>query len=101
LRAFAPASVASIPINGFVNSMQFISVPSGTVQSSSWSTTVAEGTEDSADSRGKVAGDKQDLLLVAAVSQEPRLGRWMRLKEGVKNGALIVHLTQGAATTAA
>ena len=34
----------------------------------------------------------REIVLVAAIGQEPRLGRWIRLKEGVKNGALVVHL---------
>ena len=38
------------------------------------------------------SGKRKEILLVAAVGQEPRLGRWMRVKNGVKNGALIVHL---------
>lgn len=73
LRSFAPASISSIPINGFVNSMQFISLDSGSI--------------DLAEPSGK-----QDIILAAAVSQEPRLGRWMRQRDSVKNGALVVHL---------
>ncbi|RXK39181.1 ribosomal RNA-processing protein 9 [Tremella mesenterica] len=34
---------------------------------------------------------EKEIVLVAAISQEPRLGRWIRLKD-VKNGALVVML---------
>jgi hypothetical protein len=34
----------------------------------------------------------QTIVLAAAVSQEPRLGRWMRIKEGVRNGLLVAAL---------
>jgi ribosomal RNA-processing protein 9 len=37
-----------------------------------------------------------DLLLVAALSKEPRLGRWSRVAgDGTKNGTLIVKLVRG------
>lgn len=80
LRSFSPAGIASIPVAGFINSMQFISLPAGSIDSSSWSDTTT------------ASKSKQDIVLVAAVSQEPRLGRWIRNKEA-KNGALVIHLT--------
>lgn len=40
-----------------------------------------------------------DLLLVAALSKEPRLGRWSRVTgDGTRNGTLIVQLKKGDAT---
>jgi hypothetical protein len=41
---------------------------------------------------------KTTLLLVASVSQEPRLGRWMKLGKdlGVRNGVVIAHLEEGS-----
>lgn len=41
---------------------------------------------------GKEDKDKKEILLVAAVAQEPRLGRWITKKEGAKNGVFVVHL---------
>lgn len=76
LKSFSP--LFDIPARGFVNSLQISSVPAADV---------AEGFE----ARGKQVG-KQAHVLVAAMAQEPRLGRWHRVHEA-KNGTLLAHLT--------
>lgn len=45
--------------------------------------------------KGKSAKGKMEILLVAAVAQEPGLGRWMSIKKGVKSGAFVAHLKFG------
>lgn len=57
------AQVAQIPVNGVVNSLQIKTVSPG-----------------------------NRTLLVIGVGQELRLGRWLRLKKGVKNGSKLVEL---------
>ncbi len=41
---------------------------------------------------GNKAKQAPDFLLVAAVAREPRLGRWMSVNKGVRDGTLLVHL---------
>ena len=41
---------------------------------------------------GKEDKEKRVILLVAAVAQDPRLGRWITKKEGAKNGVLVAHV---------
>lgn len=81
-RSFKPAAVHSIPIHGFINSLQLLSVPPSSIEGTEWQEPVK-------DINGTA---KTEILLVAAVSQEPRLGRWMTMKKGVKNGVLVAHL---------
>ena len=107
LRSFAPASVESIPAAGVVNSISILSLPSGSVESSSWrggedSALPLEGLEPSPDADGaeatgeegaeKVKKAKNDIVLAAALGQEPRLGRWIKRKDNIKNKALIAHI---------
>ncbi|ORY21246.1 WD40-repeat-containing domain protein [Naematelia encephala] len=88
-RSFKPASVHEIHVAGFVNALEILSVPSTSMDSSSWTqSSVSDAPEDTEGS----AKSKTEILLVAAVSQEPRLGRWMRIKDGVKNGAFAAHI---------
>lgn len=69
MRSFT--QVLSLPINGFVNSLQILSLPPK-------ATPLA-------------TSEKNQIILVAAVSQEPRLGRWMTTKDA-KNGVFVAHL---------
>lgn len=80
---------------GFVNSLQFISLSSGGIDTSgaNWQSTTLADQNASEDNAVISSGDKEEYVLVGAISQEPRLGRWMRHKEGVKNGAVVVHLS--------
>lgn len=77
LRSFS--QLLTLPIDGFINALQILSLPAGTTP------------------LGAVAGagaetdDKSQIILTAAVSQEPRLGRWLTQKD-VKNGILVAVL---------
>lgn len=70
LKAFS--KLTEIEAKGFVNSLQIIQAPSGAIR------------ED---------GEKGDeLVLVAATGQEPRMGRWSKLpSSAAKNASVITH----------
>jgi ribosomal RNA-processing protein 9 len=87
-RSFSPANTHTIEIPGFINALHFLSLPSSSNDSTSWDGT-PKATETESEEKFE---EKQKLVLVAAVAQEPRLGRWIRLKDGVRNGAFLVHL---------
>jgi len=96
LRSFSPASTHSIPVAGVVNALQILSLSATSVDSTTWQSSPKEipapivpdeDTEPAPPTRAR-----REILLVAAVGQEPRLGRWMRIKDGVRNGAAIAHL---------
>lgn len=106
LKNFSP--LHDIPALGFVNSLQLTAVNAGIIDSNQWNKEKASTIEDApedvdVDMQSEVAAPvatrsrakpDPDYLLVAALSKEPRLGRWMDVKsvKGVKNGTLIVHL---------
>lgn len=111
MRSFKPAGLHTVSIPGFINSLQMLSLPSQSVDESGFSapidatgilgdinvnsTTSSQDRVDAeveAEESTKKKTSKQSILLVAAVGQEPRLGRWMRIKDDVKNGALAVVL---------
>lgn len=73
-KSFIP--LFTIPAKGFVNSLQILSLPGGSLS--------LPGSDE-------VEKSKKQIVLVAAVGQEPRLGRWERMKEA-KNGMLVVEL---------
>lgn len=77
------SALSTIPAPGFVNSLQIVA-PSLRANASSQRVATAE-------KRSK----KKAIVLVAALSKEPRLGRWMRLKEG-KEGALVAVIPIGS-----
>ncbi|ORX35926.1 putative Pre-rRNA processing protein associated with U3 snRNP [Kockovaella imperatae] len=89
LRHFTRASRDTIPVPGFVNALQILSLPSASVVSGQWA--VVDSSFPTEQIAADIKGDKQ-ILLVAAIGQEPRLGRWMRSRDGVKNGLLAVHI---------
>lgn len=97
--------VCSIPAAGVVNSLQLLSVPHGKLRTDDWqklssaTNGMDEGENGGVPEEGveKIRQPKRarvpaDLLLVAAVGREPRLGRWIKVKDGAKNGTLLVHL---------
>lgn len=94
LRQFKP--LQSIPVPGFINSIQLLSVPAASVDSGSWGSNVSPSEVD-ADIQGQQRKDKdrKEILLVAAVATEPRLGRWMSERKGVKSGVFVAHLRFG------
>ena len=56
-----------------------------------------DGKDVDSDAGGQVAHSNRakmpaDVLLVASVAREPRLGRWIKVKNGAKNGTLVVNL---------
>ncbi|KAJ7171653.1 WD40-repeat-containing domain protein [Mycena crocata] len=79
LKSFA--LVGTVPAPGVVNSLQFLAPPKEFFAEAEW----ARAPESTA--KRKVGGGA---LLVAGLGQEHRLGRWLNLKDGVVNGALVV-----------
>ncbi|KAH8914809.1 WD40 repeat-like protein [Atractiella rhizophila] len=71
LKSFSP--LFSLPVIGVVNSLQILTAPIM--------------------GRKKGIEEQEDVVVVAGVGQEHRLGRWMRKREG-KNGAVVAVLTQ-------
>ncbi|KAG8835845.1 pre-rRNA processing protein [Serendipita sp. 399] len=99
LRSFEPLNI-TIPIAGVVNSLQLIQVPRSSVFGAKWMvenhsdqsgepTSLANGIHPTVRPAGK---DINTVLVVAAIGQEPRTGRWLTLREGVKNCGLVVPL---------
>ncbi|KAB5591569.1 Rnu3ip2 protein [Ceratobasidium theobromae] len=91
-RSFSPLS--HISALGFINSLQLTTPPRDTALTHTWGRP--------SDSNSVVNGDtivkakfppgrsRDEVILVAAVAQEPRLGRWMKLHgNGEKNAALV------------
>ncbi|KZO89643.1 WD40 repeat-like protein, partial [Calocera viscosa TUFC12733] len=85
--------VADIAAPGFVNSLQLLSPPFATVDQAEWA-----HERDEPDGHSKVNGDatkeqRRAVVLVAAMGQEPRMGRWMRIMgPEAQNATLIVPL---------
>ncbi|KIN93197.1 hypothetical protein M404DRAFT_537029 [Pisolithus tinctorius Marx 270] len=67
LRSFSLVGAVEVP--GVVNSLQLLSVPK--------------------DKTMKITG-VESILLVAGIGQEHRLGRWLRVKEGVSNSTVVM-----------
>ena len=107
--------VSTLSCAGFINGLQMMSVQAAKVDLKSFassgeaqtdgasSLTVANGAAeaDSVDpemegeaavGQSKKRSNGQTVVLAAAVSQEPRLGRWMRIKDGVQNGLFVAAL---------
>ena len=94
LKSFSP--LFDIPAHGFVNSLQILAIPSGVYEAGL--TAASDDGLAPAERRAR-AKAQPDLLLVAALSKEPRLGRWSRVTgDGTRNGTLIVQLKKGDAT---
>lgn len=101
LRSFTP--LRTLPAPGVVNSLQLLRTPPGTAGSFSW---VAPNTTTSLNGNNTLeegkASRKQDILLVVGMGTEPRLGRWMSIKEeGARNGALVFALTRTTSASVA
>lgn len=101
LRSFS--LIHSIPAQGVINTLQFISLPQSTSSTFSWTSsslpnsTILPTTQQpqvhvNGSTTGKGEG-KKSLLLVAGVGQEMKFGRWVKKKgEGVLNGSLVMLL---------
>lgn len=94
----------SIPIPGIINSLQIVQTPPGSMTDAAWMKESSEepdgkpngqtnGYQSSKVDSGK--GSKM-VLVVAAIGQEPRTGRWLRVGEGAKNCGLVVPLRVGS-----
>ncbi|BGO91733.1 hypothetical protein NBRC10512_006215 [Rhodotorula toruloides] len=79
LRSFSPLTTIEAP--GFVNSLQLIA-PSLRPAKESHLAPVSTVKDK------KAEPEQKSLIVVAATSKEPRLGRWMRFKEA-KDGAIV------------
>lgn len=79
LKSFALVGTVAAP--GVVNSLQLLSPPKEFFSDAQW----ASPPESTA--KRKLGGG---VLLVAGLGQEHRLGRWLNVKDGVVNGALVV-----------
>jgi ribosomal RNA-processing protein 9 len=105
LRSFSP--VGSLDAPGLVNSLQLIVMPKAWASDKGWPAGTKKASKEATntDATNDVSphiltnGDppvvqgEGGVLLVAAVGKEPRLGRWIRLKEdGIVNSALIFAL---------
>ncbi|WWC68182.1 uncharacterized protein I206_102105 [Kwoniella pini CBS 10737] len=77
LKNFSATSLTA-PMKGFVNSIQLLTFHSETVQTACFPNVGENGERKS----------KTEIYLVAAVGQEPRLGRWMNDKSA-KNGIAV------------
>lgn len=94
IRSFSPLRTISVP--GVVNSLQLIRSPAGSLASASWLTSAA------VDSSNSNSEKIQDIILIAGVGQEPRLGRWIQLKgneDGAKNATYVFALTRTSTST--
>lgn len=92
LRAFE--LVGKIPAPGIVNALQLLSVPSGALSGATW--VAGEGADADLHGATRASARAKDrattAMLAMALGQEPSLGRWMTLKEGVRNEARVVVL---------
>ncbi|TRM66987.1 WD40-repeat-containing domain protein [Schizophyllum amplum] len=73
--------VGTVPAPGVVNSLQLVPAPKAFLEHTEWAS--APSVKKSAPS---------SVLLVAGLGQEHRFGRWLQVKDGSKNGALVVAL---------
>lgn len=103
--------LATVPAPGVINSLQMISPPIGALDEARWvsqppapSAELKGQDSDSDDSLpdphpsvalGKLAkhSSRRHCVITAAIAQEPRLGRWLRIAgegTGSRNGVLVV-----------
>ncbi|CAE6499273.1 unnamed protein product [Rhizoctonia solani] len=100
IKARSFSALGEIPALGFVNSLQLVVPPRDTALTHTWGNTSESVTTVNGDSEGTPkfppGRTRDEVLLVAAVAQEPRLGRWSRIHgNGEKNSALLVALPRG------
>ncbi|KAG8778172.1 pre-rRNA processing protein [Ceratobasidium sp. 428] len=89
------SALSTIPAPGFINSLQLITPPRDSALTRTWETTPTQNS----DATGRA---RDELVLIAGLAQEPRLGRWMRVHgTGEKNAALVVAFPRGDLITGA
>jgi ribosomal RNA-processing protein 9 len=98
----------SIPIQGIINSLQLVQTPPGSIINASWMKQEGAVNGETAQTNGyhpngngvDIGKDKETktgmVLVVAAIGQEPRTGRWLRVGDGAKNCAVVVPLQAGS-----
>lgn len=88
LRSFSPLTTIDAP--GCINSIQLIAPSLRPTRESQLSAVTVQGGKAGKDAAGSTANapPAKNLVVVAATSKEPRLGRFMRFKDA-KDGALV------------
>ncbi|KAF8463760.1 WD40-repeat-containing domain protein [Gautieria morchelliformis] len=95
LRSFSP--VGSLDAPGLVNSLQLIAMPKAWASDKEWSADTRKTSKDTTNT--DATNGVSPPILTNGVGKEPRLGRWIRLKEdGIVNSALIFALRTRKAT---
>lgn len=100
------SALVDIPASGYVNSLQLLTPPRDSALGHTWGhppepetlpeENEAPTTEGKEKPKFPLGRTRDEVLLVAALAQEPRLGRWMRVHgQGEKNTALVVALPRG------
>ena len=78
--------VGKVPAPGVVNSLQLLTAPKGFVEETTWAKNKLVRT-DGGHAEAMGVGP---ILVVAGIGQEPKLGRWMKVKDGgAKNCSLV------------
>jgi len=80
--------VGKVPAPGVINSLQLLTVAKGFIKEATWAGEMVRSGD--ALIRQPKALAVAPFLLVAGIGQEPKLGRWIKVKEGgAKNGTLV------------
>lgn len=91
MKSFSP--IGSFPVPGVINSLQFVSPGKGSLDGASWAWMKTGADAPHNPSGGASMKKSGPILLVAGVGQEPRLGRWVTVKEdGARNCAVVMAL---------
>ena len=85
-------AIGSFPVRGVINSLQVVSPLKTSLADASW-VWQRTGVGAPLNANGPSMKKAGPILLVAGVGQEPRLGRWVTVKEdGARNCALVMAL---------
>jgi len=82
--------VGKIPAPGVVNSLQLLTVPKGFSETIAWRSSSSQVASSVPEPATKKELEVQPFLLVAGLGQEHRLGRWLKIKGGAVNQAMVV-----------
>ncbi|KAH7101193.1 WD40 repeat-like protein [Auriculariales sp. MPI-PUGE-AT-0066] len=89
------SSIGSIAAPGVINSLQIIS-PKPFFTNTRWAESAAEAA--AAAGKSQAVHGVRGVCVVAAVGQEPRFGRWLRLRgEGMSNRTMVLAMPLGVA----
>ena len=78
--------IGTIPAPGIVNSLQVFTPPKDFFSRATWADSINDELTNSAHDPNFV---RQPVIIVAGLGQEHRFGRWITIKEGVSNGAMV------------